>query len=342
MLPKILSQSSPMRRKLSFLARRFNFAVSPKLRNNFTYANKEDIDQLQELLKNTYFPSWYTGIDMDNFYSSEAAQTAFDNHLFRRLEMDRYRFIPWIDNVVNLKNATVLEIGCGTGSASLALAEQGAMVTGIDVHSEALEIAKFRCHIHGLSDVSFIQGNAQDIKELVEPIEFDLIIFFAALEHMTLEERQKSLQAAWEILPIGKHICITETPNRLWPYDGHTSQMPFFHWLPDQIAFEYSKLSPRYPFNMRFRNANADSMLSFCREGRGFSYHEIDLSLGHSSKYEITSDIITFLSLRNPAILLKRIVERDGKREKLLRSYAQERHRGLFRQHLDIIIKKLQ
>lgn len=342
MLSKILPQNSKIRNKVSFIARKFNFVVSKKLRKNFTQAKRADIDQLRKLLRNTYFPSWYTGIDMESFYNSDTAQIAFDNHLFRRLEMDRYRFIPWIDNDVPLENASILEIGCGTGSASLAMAEQGAMMTAIDVHEEALEVAKFRCHIHGLSNISFIQGNAQDIEDLTNNNCFDLIIFFAVLEHMTLEERKKSLKAAWKILPVGKHICIFETPNRLWPYDGHTSNLPFFNWLPDEIALEYSNMSPLYPFNKRFRNLSADSMLSFIREGRGFSFHEIDLFLTNFSKYEIVSDLITFLSIRNPAILLKRIMEQEGKREKLLNSYVPDRHRGFFRQHINLLIKKIQ
>ena len=45
---------------------------------------------------------------------------------------------------INLKNLEILEIGCGTGSSSITLAEQGAKVLGIDVHLESLEVARLR------------------------------------------------------------------------------------------------------------------------------------------------------------------------------------------------------
>jgi hypothetical protein len=158
---------------------------------------------------------------------------------------------------------------------------------------------------------------------------------------MTLAERKAALQAAWEIVPNGKYVCITDTPNRLWFYDAHTSHLPFFNWLPDELAFRYSELSPRFPFNTRFRKVSDESILSFIREGRGMSFHEIDLALGHNSGYKVVSDQIAFLSLRNPAKLLKRVVARDVNREKLLNSYVPEQHRAFFRQDLDIVIKKV-
>lgn len=202
---------------------------------------------------------------MNEFYDSEEYRIALDNHLTRRLELDRYESIPWIDSAIRLNDSTILEIGCGTGSATTAMGEQGAKVIGIDVHREALAVAELRAQVHGVKNVSFIQGNAVDLTVLTRDHRFDLIVFFAVLEHMTFEERKSALRAAWESLPKGKYLCITDTPNRLWFYDGHTSHLSFFNWLPDELAFEYAKLSPRYPFNARFHELNSESMLSFIR-----------------------------------------------------------------------------
>lgn len=343
MLNKILHAHSPIRRKLAFLSRHFNITVSPKLRNNFSQPTPDGIEQLRDLIMRKYLPSWYSGTDLDGHFDSEEWwRIDLENHLFRRLEMDRYRFVPWIDRVAPFKkNPTILEVGCGTGSAAVAMAEQGADVVAIDAHLEAIEVSRPRAQIHGLSNVSFIYGNAQNLWELVGKRRFDLIVFFAVLEHMTLKECKSSLRAAWEILPKGKHICITDTPNRLWFYDAHTSHLPFFNWLPDELAFEYSKRSSRYPFNMRFRELNNDSMVLFIREGRGVSFHEIDLALDDNCKYKIISDLTGFLSLRNPAMTLKRFLVGAGRREKLLNSYAPDRHRSFFRESLDLVIEKL-
>jgi len=343
LLNKILPPNSRVRRQLVLLVRHLNIAVGPKLRKNFSQPTRESVAQLREALVKSYLPSWYSGIDLDNAYhDSEHGRLELENHLFYRLELDRYNFVPWINSLIPLNGASVLEIGCGTGCATVAMAEQGAKVIAVDVHREALEVSKLRARMHGVKNVSFVEGNAKDLKDLVPDNRFDLIVFLAVLEHMTFEERKSALRAAWEILPTGRHICISDTPNRLWFYDGHTSQLPFFNWLPDEMAFEYSKRSSRYPFNTRFRELDSQSMLSFLREGRGFSFHDIDLALDDDCEYEVRSDMKAFLRLRNPAIAVKGFLASDGKRERLLNSYAPDRHRAFFRETLDLVIEKLQ
>jgi S-adenosylmethionine-dependent methyltransferase len=341
-LNNVLPSNSRARRKLVLLARHLNVAVTHKLRKNFFQPTQESTAQFREALVKSYLPSWHKDIELDNrYFDSEEGLREIDNHLFSRLELDRYNFVPWIDSLTPLMGASVLEIGCGTGSVTVALAEQGASVIAVDAHREALEISRLRAHMHGVKNVSFIEGNAKDLKNLVRGTQFDLIVFLAVLEHMNFEERKSALRAAWEILPIGKKICISDTPNRLWFYDGHTSELPFFNWLPDELAFEYSKHSPRYPFNEKFREMNSQSMLSFMREGRGFSFHDIDLALGDDCEYKVISDMKAFLALRNPAVALKRFLASDRKRERLLNSYAPSRHRAFFRQYLDLVIEKV-
>jgi ubiquinone/menaquinone biosynthesis C-methylase UbiE len=328
---------------MRFLARHLNIAVSPKLRRNFSQPSPAGIAQFRDFLVKAYLPSWYGGLDLDDkYYDSEEGRMEIENHLFRRLELDRYNFIPWIDKLIPLKGASVLEVGCGSGSATVAIAEQGATVIAVDAHREALELSKLRVHMHDIKTVSFIEGNAKDLKDLFHKNRFDLILFLAVLEHMTFEERKSALRSAWEMMPTGGHICISDTPNRLWFYDGHTSFLPFFNWLPDEMAFEYSKCSPSYPFNSRFRKFNSESFQSFIREGRGVSFHDIDLALGDDHKYKVISDMTTFLTLRNPAIAVKRLLSVDGKRERLLNSYAPDRPRCFFREYLDVLIEKTQ
>jgi S-adenosylmethionine-dependent methyltransferase len=338
---KILLPSLQARRKLAFLARHLNIAMTSKLRRNFSDPTEEGIAKLRDFLINSYLPSWYEGVNMSGFCETEEGCMELDEHLYRKLEMDRYQFIPWINRIVPFAGSKVIEIGCGSGSATVAMAEQGAKLVALDVHREAITATKLRANAHGITGVSFIEGNAQNLRELVSDHKFDLIIFFAVLEHMNFEERKNSLRSAWDILPKGGYICITETPNRLWFFDGHTSRLPFFNWLPDELAFEYSNRSPRFPFNERFRSLDNESMLSFIREGRGFSFHEIDLAIGDERKYRIVSDLTSYISLRNPAKMLKRILARDGRYERLLNSYAPDRHRGFFRINLDLVIQKL-
>lgn len=59
------------------------------------------------------------------------------NQLFRKGMMERY--------ILTLKectpNITILDVGCGSGRISLALAERGLIVTGIDYSSEMINLA---------------------------------------------------------------------------------------------------------------------------------------------------------------------------------------------------------
>jgi S-adenosylmethionine-dependent methyltransferase len=336
MTVRMLRQNSQLRHKARMLAARMNSAVTSAMRSRWKSPAADGVAALRRYLEEQYLPSWYEGVDMQAFLLSPEGQADLRLHLTDRLELDRYQFVPWISSVLSLDGARVLEVGCGTGSACTALAEQGAAVTGFDVHVQAIEATRLRCEAYGVPCRTVV-GNAEDLAKYFEPGSLDLIVFFAVLEHMTLEERKASLTAAWDLLRPGQFLCITDTPNRLWPYDSHTARLPFFHWLPDELAFEYSARSPRAPFNARFRELSDHAMLTFRRQGRGVSYHEVELAL---NQLEIVSDQAAFLMARNPVRLVKHIVANDMGRERWLNRSMPKLQRAWFSQNLNVITRK--
>ena len=93
--------------------------------------------------------------------------------MFARLEIDRRMTIPWIDNGVGLKGKRILEIGCGTGASTVALAEQGAIVTGIDIDRGALSVARDRLKAYNLqAEIVFMNG--ADISNTYKKNDFDI------------------------------------------------------------------------------------------------------------------------------------------------------------------------
>jgi len=338
----LLAPKSPLGRKVRNIGRHF-IALPPRITRNFTQPSDANNARLKDFMLQTYFPQSdnFGDLDLEHYEEHEEVMRALDMHMQRRLEKSRYEFVPWIENARSLKGARILEIGCGTGATTVALAEQGASLTSLDLHEAALEGCKLRCEIHGVPPVTHISANAADIGTLFSGQSFDLILFLATLEHMTIEERIKSLKAAWDLIPQGGHICISQTPNRLWFFDGHTALMPFFNWLPDELAYDYSRFSPREPFNVQFQDMTEASMLSFQRQGRGMSFHEIDLAIGETSRYSVVSDKADFLAKRNPAIAAKRLLYREGGRERVLNAFTPRRHRGFFRKDLDVILQKV-
>ena len=123
-------------------------------------------------------------------------------HLTGRVEVARTTFVPWLDSIRPLEGARVLEIGCGTGGGTVAFAEQGARVLGIEVVPEHLGIARRRCAMYGV-ETELVRANGAEMARLLRGRAFDLVIFLASLEHMTLDERLASIAGAFDLLAPG-------------------------------------------------------------------------------------------------------------------------------------------
>jgi 2-polyprenyl-3-methyl-5-hydroxy-6-metoxy-1,4-benzoquinol methylase len=254
-------------------------------------------------------------------------------HMSGRLESDRRFVIPWLAAARPIAGAKILEIGSGTGSSTVALAEQRAIVTGIDIDEPALEVARERCAAHGVS-ADIQAANAADLGRFGPQ---DFVIYFATVEHMTIDERLGSLAQAWSILKSGGLLAIIETPNRLWWFDHHTAQLPFFNWLPDELAFAYSRFSPRDTFNSLYRNRSDETMEHFRRRGRGASYHEFELAIAPVERLEVVSSLLEYFGWRRT---LFRTPRSTARYKKFLHSLRPDLHPGWFDQDLDLIIRK--
>lgn len=275
-----------------------------------------------------------------NFFSDIPCNpTDLHDHLIGRLNEFRNVIIPWLNDVRTLNGANILEIGCGTGSSTVALAEQGATVTAIDIVESSIKVAQDRCRAYGLQ-ANFICANATEAHKVLAGQKFDFIIFFAALEHMTNSERIEAMSRTWEMLPPGGYWCIIESPNRLWPYDGHTALLPFYHWLPDDLAFAYSRFSSRENFGERFHSPSND-MLPFLRTGRGVSFHEFDLAIGSAAALDVVSCLALYRRSKSFAKRLTWFFSRQRRNcEKMLHEFAPNLHAGFFLQTLDLVIRK--
>lgn len=301
------------------------------LLDNQIQIDRDGLHVIEKSIKENYHTGWRS----ESNYSKEMYENDLNAHLYRRLESDRRRIIPWLDNAGTLRGKRILEIGCGSGSSSVAIAEQGAKVVGVDIDDGALSVAKDRCKIYGV-EVELILLNAVRIMDTFGTNAFDIIIFFACLEHMTIAERLTSLKAAWEMLPTGGLLVIVETPNRLWYFDGHTSRLLFFHWLPDELAFQYSRFSSRENFRELYREYNTKSKEHFLRRGRGMSFHELEIAIFPVQDLRVISSLSTFEGIRYKLEQPK--LERKYK--SLLMTIYPNIHEGFFDDHLYLIIEK--
>ena len=233
---------------------------------------------------------------------------------------------------IDLKNKKLLEVGSGTGSSSIAFSEQGAIVTGIDVDATSIEVAKYRSNLLN-QKIEYINLSGIEIKQIEN--NYDVILYYACLEHMTIRERIDSLQQAYSKLNKSGFLIIVEAPNRLWIEDTHTSELPFFQWLPDDLAYLYSKFSPKGSFNSRYTDNEFNYLAEFHRRGRGVSYHEFDLAFENYENLEIVSSLNRLVYSKNllNTFLYKKIY-------KLYLKKFTNKNRAFVEEYLDLIIQK--
>jgi S-adenosylmethionine-dependent methyltransferase len=316
--------------------------VSSKLSRNHKRLSDLDCTNVRDALRRHYFSQRlnYFSDTPDQYLSSEEGKEDMAAHLEGRTNWNRQIVVPWLDSVCQLQGCRILEIGCGTGASTVALAEQGCDVTGVDVNEGNLLAAQERFGIYGLN-AKFLCANATELQKHFSFGTFDLIVFFATLEHLTYAERLLAMKGAWAMLKPGGLWGVIETPNRLWWFDHHTALLPFFNWLPDDLALDYAPFSNR-PFMKNYANVEHTEKikLDFARRGRGVSYHEFDLALGPSASLNVVSALGLYLRKKSLAIRMKSRFSSSWKFEAFLNKHGPRIHLGFYQPNLDLIIRK--
>ena len=91
-------------------------------------------------------------------------------------------FLPTTPEVGSLR---ALDVGCGTGAASVRLARLGIDVTLLDSSAAMLDLAKRAIAEAGLSDqIKVKHGNADQLADILQPKSFDIILFHNVLEYV--------------------------------------------------------------------------------------------------------------------------------------------------------------
>lgn len=113
-------------------------------------------------------------------------------------------------HVDGLFEKSVLDVGCGGGILSEALAEKGANVTGLDMVEASLSVANLHKLESGL-DVNYVLSTAEDWAEK-HPNSYDLVVCLEMLEHVPHPESVVEACATL-VKPGGKVIFSTINKN---------------------------------------------------------------------------------------------------------------------------------
>ena len=115
---------------------------------------------------------------------SELAHRWWDtNSEFRPLHQINPLRLDWIQGFVPLKDKHVLDVGCGGGILSDAMARAGAQVTGIDLATKSLKVAQLHALETQTPNVSYREVSAEALA-LEKPGSFDVVTCMEMLEHV--------------------------------------------------------------------------------------------------------------------------------------------------------------
>ncbi|MGF1542105.1 MAG: class I SAM-dependent methyltransferase, partial [Pleurocapsa sp.] len=113
--------------------------------------------------------------------------------------------------LADLHQPQVLEVGCGCGTESIWMALQGATVTGIDIQTDRLEVAKKRQKIveQSLQRELSCSFEKRSIFELDSEQKYDVIWMEQAFHH--IEPRQLAIDKLAALVKDGGFIVISES-----------------------------------------------------------------------------------------------------------------------------------
>ncbi len=131
------------------------------------------------------------------------------NSEFRPLHEINPLRLQWIDRLAALAGKRVLDVGCGGGILSEAMADRGAEVLGIDLSDKALKVAQ----LHLLESGRRVAYRKVPVETLAheQPGSFDVVTCMEVLEHVP--DPASQVQACAQLLKPGGHAFFA-TINR--------------------------------------------------------------------------------------------------------------------------------
>jgi ubiquinone/menaquinone biosynthesis C-methylase UbiE len=107
-------------------------------------------------------------------------------------------------------------------------------IVGMDIDSETLNLAKMIYSDLEFTNIEFRKNKAGE-KLPAEIEEFDIISCNAVLEHIHPDLREKYINELQKKVKRGGYFIVSDTPNKLWLKEGHTTGIWLLNYLPFKL-----------------------------------------------------------------------------------------------------------
>jgi 2-polyprenyl-3-methyl-5-hydroxy-6-metoxy-1,4-benzoquinol methylase len=189
--------------------------------------------------------------------------------------------LPVFANFPSVKNKTVLEIGCGIGTATMSFASHGADVTAVDLSDQSLNLAMIRANTYGLqNNIQFYQGNVEDLKNVIPNKQYDLIFSFGVIHHtpnpaLALKQIHHFLKPDGKLKIMVYHRYSSKVLGILFKYGKGK------FWQLSKLIAKYSEAQMGCPVTYSYTRSEIKKLLESC----GFIVEKI--MVDHIFPYEV-------------------------------------------------------
>lgn len=122
--------------------------------------------------------------------------------------------IPSVLDVIEAcDRSKVLDVGCGCGFLTTRLAESAQQVTGIDISSKSIQLAKTNCRES--NNIDFTEGAIEDFRLEYVGNPFSLAV--ANMSLMAMLRLDAALGSLFRLIRPGGHLAFTITHPCFWP-----------------------------------------------------------------------------------------------------------------------------
>lgn len=198
--------------------------------------------------------------------------------------------LAWLDRLASIRGKRVLDVGCGGGILAEAMATHGAAaVTGIDLGSKALGVARLHALESGLENLDYVEISAEALAA-AQPASFDVVTCMEMLEHVP--NPASTVQACADLVRPGGWVFFSTINRNPKAYALAIVAAEYVLKMLPQGTHEYAKFIQPSELAAACRSAGLDVV-----QARGMQYNPL------TGRYWLSDDtsVNYLVATRRPA-----------------------------------------